>query len=280
MHFPKHWRTARQGEVTAWGWSDEGPAQAEAHAASRLTRIMDWLRRGKKESAQRYGYPDRPMREEVLREFRETDGSLAAAVTRNSYGCLVLNTASLMFVDVDSPESKESSFLAGIFGFRRPDKSREPDAFEKEVSGRVQQWLASRPDWGWRVYRTCAGIRLLATHQAFAPGDSWCQQAFEAFQADPLYRKLCAAQKCFRARLTPKPWRCDADKPHVRWPWGNEKQEARFRQWEARYLAAAKAYATCRLIGHFGHQEIAGPFRELVEIHDSTTQAESSLPLA
>jgi len=29
---------------------------------------------------------------------------VAAAITRNSYGCLVLNTARVMFVDVDLPE--------------------------------------------------------------------------------------------------------------------------------------------------------------------------------
>ncbi len=51
-------------------------------------------------------YLDRPMREPVLREVKKDNGELAAVVTRNSYGCLVLNTARVMFVDVDLPELK------------------------------------------------------------------------------------------------------------------------------------------------------------------------------
>src|SRR5262245_9298698 len=111
MHFPRFWTTARRGGVSAWGWSDESPAHAEAKAAERLSRILARLARGGRAPVQRYGYPDRPMREEVLGEFRTPSNVLRAAVTRNSYGCRVLNTADLMIVDVDAPEAKESSFL-------------------------------------------------------------------------------------------------------------------------------------------------------------------------
>jgi hypothetical protein len=85
------------------------------------------------------------MREPVLREFRDPDGMLVAAVTRNSYGCLVLNTARLRVVDVDAPAAKRSSFLAGLFGFRRPPKNPLPD-FEQGVRRDVDQWLAHHPD--------------------------------------------------------------------------------------------------------------------------------------
>jgi len=281
VHFPTYWTTAKDKNLTAWGWSDESLAHAAGHAAERLARIKDWLRRGGKPALQqRYGYPDRPMREEVLREFRSNNGTLRAAVTRNSYGCLVLNTADLMFVDVDAPEAKESSFLAGLFGFRRPDKSRSPDEFMNGVMARVQDWLNRQPAWGWRVYRTRAGVRLVATHQPVASEDPVCVAAFDAFEADPLYRKLCATQKCFRARLTPKPWRCDMDKPRGRWPWANEKTEVRFRKWEAEYTASAERYATCNFVGHFGHADIAPELRPLVEFHDQATRAASGLPLA
>lgn len=301
MHFPKYWTTAQDKTLTAWGWSDDSPAHAANHASERLMRIKAWLLRGGKFSLQqRYGYGDRPMREEVLREFRKPDGTLQAAVTRNSYGCLVLNTTHLMFVDVDAqgvkfirrpsdgeivmvgnaPEAMESSFLGGLFGFRKPDKSRTPDAFLNGVATKVQDWLKRQPDWGWRVYRTAAGVRLIATHQAIPPEDALCKLAFESFESDPLYRKLCARQKCFRARLTPKPWRCDMNKPHVRWPWANAKTEARFRKWEAKYAKAAERYATCKLIGHFGRTDVSPEFQPLLELHDKATRAESNLPLA
>jgi len=44
-----------------------------------------------------------------------------------------------------------------------------------------------------------------------APAD----QVFDTLGADPPYRRLCRTQKCFLARLTPKPWRCGVAKPPV-----------------------------------------------------------------
>jgi hypothetical protein len=282
MHFPKYWTTARDKDLVAWGWSDHNLAEAHGRAAERLVRIKDWLSRGRKNPLQqRYGYgDDRPLCEEVLREFRAPEGTLRAAITRNRYGCLVLNTADLMFVDVDAPEAKESGWLAGLFGLRKPDHTRDPDAFMNTLMARVNDWVGRWPGWGWRIYRTAAGVRLLATHEAFTANASMTQTAFEVFEADPLYRKLCATQKCFRARLTPKPWRCDADKMHIRWPRGGEEWEARFRKWEAQYNKEAARYATCKLVGQFGNSQFHPALRELIELHDTATQAESNLKLA
>lgn len=276
MYFPKHWFSVKRGEVSAWGWSDESLAHAEAHAQSRLLRILEWLRRGDGRQLQRYGYPDRPMREEVLKEFRAADGSLNAAVTRNSYGCLVLNTSHLMFVDIDAPEEKTSNFLAGLFGFRRANKTKDDNGFEAGVLEQVHRWLAGRPEWAWRVYRTRSGIRLMATHQPIASDNPITNEAFEAFSSDPLYRKLCASQKCFRARLTPKPWRCRMNKPRHRWPWKDGKAESAFREWEKKYLSVSSTHATCRLIGEFGKASWHPALRELIEFHDRATQAENA----
>ncbi|MEK7780361.1 MAG: hypothetical protein AAB370_02535 [Verrucomicrobiota bacterium] len=282
MHFPKYWTTVRDKHLMAWGWSDHSLAEATGRATERLARIKDWWARGRKTPLQQqYGYADdRPLCEEVLQEFRAAEGTLRAAITRNRYGCLVLNTADLMFVDVDAPEAKESGWLAGLFGFRQPDHTRDPDAFMNTLLARVQDWVARTPTWGWRVYRTAAGVRLVATHEPFASDHTMCQTAFAVFEADPLYRKLCAVQKCFRARLTPKPWRCDADKLHIRWPRGDKKWEARFRSWEAEYNKAAARYATCQLVGQFGNAQFHPALRELIELHDRVTQVGKDLRLA
>ena len=73
---------------------------------------------------------------------------------------------------------------------------------------KVENWTRNNPDWGWRIYRTRAGLRLLATHALFDPEAAASDGVFDALGADPLYRQLCKTQKCYRARLTPKPWRC------------------------------------------------------------------------
>ena len=281
MHFPRYWTAARDKDVVAWGWSDVNLTDASARAAERLKRIKEWLARGKGNLQSRYGYSDgRPLREEVIREFHAPEGVLRAVITRNSYGCLVLNSTDLMFVDIDAPEAKESGWLAGLFGLRKPDHTRDPAAFMNTLDSRVRDWVGRWTGWGWRVYRTAAGVRLIATHEPIMSDHATCQTAFEIFEADPLYRKLCGAQKCFRARLTPKPWRCEMEKPRERWPWRDEKGEARFRKWEAEYNKVSSGYATCKLVGQLGNSEIHPALRSLVELHDDFTQATSNLRLA
>lgn len=271
MHFPKHWQLARRGGVCAWGWSDESPESARQEGERRVDRIIGWLKTNRNGPRDRYGYPDRPMREEVLREFRDRAGQVVAAVSRNSYGCQVLNTTSALFVDVDEPPK---GLLAGITGLFRTNR------FEPTLVAKVNDWNASNPSWGWRMYRTRAGIRLLATHRPIRPEDGASAGAFKAFGADPLYQRLCSTQKCFRARLSPKPWRCGLPKPPARWPWRDPSAESEFRGWNRRYEQAAGQKATCRLLGHFGNPEIHPDHAELLAFHDAQTRAESDAELA
>jgi hypothetical protein len=42
------------------------------------------------EQLERYGYPDRPVREPVLQSIASATGMPAGLITRNSYGCVVL----------------------------------------------------------------------------------------------------------------------------------------------------------------------------------------------
>lgn len=279
MHFPRFWiRTVVDG-ITAWGWSDSSEAEAQSQADARLQRIRAWVAEERDEPLGRYGYPDRPFREPVLREFRAADGQLAAAVSRNSYGCLVLNTANLMFVDVDDNEPPPSggSFLAKLFG---GGKRADAAPVETRVRKAVEDWLKSKPDWNWRLYRTRAGFRLVAAHALVSPEAPDTQTAFETFGADKLYRALCKTQACFRARLTPKPWRCEAGNPRHRWPFADAGAEAAFQEWDRGYLRKAGGFATCELLGHFGNPNLHPALRELVEFHDATTRATTKLPLA
>ncbi|MGB8356550.1 MAG: hypothetical protein WCD79_21805 [Chthoniobacteraceae bacterium] len=283
MHFPKFWTKANEGDTSAWGWSDASVEDAMAKAGTQLQRIRDWLAGERTSGLEHYGYPGRPMREEVLREFQDEGGRAIAAVSRNSQGCLVLNTVNMLFVDVDLPEkpSGGGGLLATLFGRKKAQPAVEStESAESRITAKVQAWLSANPQWGWRVYRTRAGFRLLATHQPLEPQAPVVGEAFAAFEADPLYRGLCSQQECFRARLTPKHWRCNIPRPPARWPWENEKAEAAFRKWEQRYLNAAKDFATCKLIGQFGLTEIHPALAELVEYHDKATRTDLEMPLA
>jgi hypothetical protein len=276
MKFPLYWQLVRTGDVATWGWSDLSDDEARAKARERQKNVFAWIDGKSATEIGPYGYPDRPMREEILREFRDTAGQ-AAVLTRNSYGCHVLNTRDLLFVDVDTPEGGVGNFFRSLIGRKAPDPQTQ---VEQRVAEQARQWIAARPDWRWRVYRTRAGVRLMAVHRPVAPDDPLAIAAFEAFGADRLYRALCKNQGCFRARLTPKPWRCDLGKPPKGWPWPDAAAEQRFRAWDSEYHAKVAPFATCRLLGEYGRASVAREFDELINLHDERTKAERDLPLA
>lgn len=268
MNFQKFWARGQAGGFSAWRWSDSSEGEAKVAAQAAADKLLaqfeaDGL------PADRYGYGNRPMREPVVREMRNAAGELVNAITRNSYGCHVLNSAQALFVDVDFPDEKPKG--GGLFGSLFGKKT-EPEDPATAPMAKASAWAQAHPGWNWRVYRTKAGLRLLATHALFDPADPVCEQVFVAMGADPLYRRLCQTQKCFRARLTPKPWRCGLKQMPPSWPFANGHEEHAFGGWDAKYQAACHGKATCQLLDK-GSGEVHEEMREMVDLHDEMTRA-------
>lgn len=279
MNFPRHWSFAKSGRGQAWGWSDVSLAAAQAAARERAAKVDALLRGSARPDRAAEYYPGQPMREPVLRELAGPDGGLAAVVTRNTYGADILNAADALFVDVDLPEPAQPGLLARLFGAKAPPPG-QPSPAESAAVARAEAWANAHPGWGWRVYRTAAGLRLLATHATFDPADPFVREAFRQLQADPLYARLCVSQACFRARLTPKPWRVGLRGEPPRWPWAEAATEQVFAAWERAYRQAAQAHATCTLVRTIGTTEIHPDLRALVVLHDEACKVGSGLPLA
>jgi hypothetical protein len=283
MNFPQFWARSQKGTFSLWRWSNTSVVEAKTLADAALQELMARFKAQGQNSLHHGYYGARPMREPVIREIKGEDGKLAAVITRNAYGCLVLNTSQVMFVDVDSPAPGLQLSVGGIFKslFGGAKQAASKATSERErVLANAQKILQIYPGWGWRVYQTRAGFRLLATHQLFDPTCDQTAEAFSFMGADPLYVKLCKGQKCFRARLTPKPWRCKAGHPPARWPWESPAIEEKFKRWDERYLAASDQHATCELIAVLGEQSANAAIQPIIEIHDQATRAESKLPLA
>ncbi len=280
MYFPKHWakathtRTAPDGRTFTfgcWGWSDESAEAAQREAYARAERVTARFLSG--QPLDRYGYGDRPLREEQLEIFDDEGGRTAAVITRNSYGALVLNTARAMFIDVDLPEAKPVGLLGALFGGKKPTP-------EAGALARFQQWAAQRPDHGVRVYRTAAGLRGLVTSNPFHPAGSEAQQILHALGSDPLYIALCRTQESFRARLTPKPWRCGLIPPPSTYPHLTPQAERHFQEWARRYESVSAQYAVCRLIAHYGDRRLHPEIAPIVALHDKHALPARDLPLA
>ncbi|MCP4898345.1 MAG: hypothetical protein GY906_15330 [bacterium] len=86
--------------------------------------------------------------------------------------------------------------------------------------------------------------------------------------SDPLYIKLCIVQECYRARLTPKYWRCNGSPPPARFPFRDDHEEKRYRRWQERYEQEIRNYSTSTFVASFGPKTIDDSIRPVIELHD------------
>ena len=280
LRIPRYWARA-EGDappdtegperIVVWGWSDDNHVEAERHAHQRLTELLDQLRRGLG-LPKGYAYGTRPLREEILDELRDRRGRLDGLLTRNSYGSVVLNTAQVLFVDVDVPWPTFGQRLARLLGSRKPTA-------EMTTLSRLRDGLQNDSGGSYRIYRTAAGFRVLATDPVFTPGSPEAERLMKALGADPAFLHLCRIQGSFRARLTPKPWRCGQANPPGSFPREPEAQAA-FAEWLAQYERSTDGKATCRFVEAVGWGRTHEDAGQIVDLHDRRTKAATDLPLA
>jgi len=147
---------------------------------------------------------------------------------------------------------------------------------ERLARARIASFVHSHPDWHLRLYRTPAGFRVLVMHRSFDPGDPLVEQFFKTLGVDPVYAAMCKNQSCFRARVSPKPWRIGIPH-HMRprpgiWPVNPEHLEKR-NTWIRDYEAKAKAFASCRFIEALGSSSIDPKAAYIRDLHDKLSQA-------
>ncbi|NHN54314.1 hypothetical protein G9U51_00755 [Calidifontibacter sp. DB0510] len=261
---PRYWESASSPTpaVQVWGWSDTSPDDARSVAAQRLSRMRELILSGKR-PAERY-YDRAPLREPVLHRL-VVEGELVGLVTRNRYGAHVLATERVVVADVDlSPQHR------GLFR-----KTKEPDP--GPAIERIRRFANTNPGWGVRTYRTAAGLRVLITGSGLTPSSPATTSVLTSLQTDPVYLRLCGAYDCFRARLTPKPWRLTRSFP--RYPGWPARDERALAAWIDRYERERQEFAGCHLLA------VQGPPPDAVsgavlELHDLATRADSQAPLA
>lgn len=288
MNVPQYWSKAavedtdqrgRPVRFSCWRSSDASEQAAHESATSAAKRALAKLVQG--EPLDRYGYGTLPLREEVIERIADGEGSEIAAITRNAYGAMILNAARVMFVDIDFPPLSAGEAVRRFFGrlLGRPAGASQ-QAREDKARQIVEAFAAANPGWRFRLYRTAAGLRLGAMHDLFEPAASATLETLDRLGCDPLYIRLCKAQECFRARLTPKPWRCGMRDKSPRYPTEDAEHADRLERWKAEYEARRRDYATCRFLATLGGDRLHPEAVRILEIHDQFTRCHESLPLA
>lgn len=122
-----------------------------------------------------------------------------AWLTMNSYNALILNSPNMLIADIDRGDPRLNKFASFTEESNAIGSFRSLEDFDRIHDSQMRRE-------SWRIYRTHSGWRAICTSRTFEP-DWWAEEVLRFVRCDPRYMKLCTEQKCFRARLTPKPWR-------------------------------------------------------------------------
>lgn len=307
----------RQVTVRRFGWSNVSQAEAQLHAETRVREALDRISAGeridRRELKSAYnGAEGVPIREEVIASYGDV------VITRNSYGAKCLNTPDVLIADIDFRDDIPGTwwlmgtaalvatsaavaivqhswggfligmFLSLVFGIfpavvvhsilRRIQT--DPETRHRRA---LSAFAENNPEWHLRVYRTPAGLRVLALHRTFDPEEDEVIRFFRTLGVDPVYQRMCQRQRCFRARLTAKPWRIGIPnhlkpRPGV-WPVNPARLPERH-AWLAEYDRVANDFAACRFLESIGSGSMDSKAASVLKLHDEKSRANEDLEIA
>jgi len=269
MKIYKYWATEKQKilidgaeqDVTCYGGSNVSVEEAQLRAKEKAEKVKRKIK-GEKHLFDEY---EAEIREEILQIIDDH-----SAITRNRYGAQVLNTERLLILDIDKPKSSGGG-LAGLF---RKKDTRSP---KEQIFDAIRQ-LAATPKYqvyGFRIYETYQGARVIVLGKDFSPRDRETNTIMSEYNCDQLYMTLCHKQACFRARLTPKPYRMNMRRYKV--PFPREGEDAELTQWLADYERESRDFNVCRFIEQIGARH---SLDDVVLLHDEITGVNFRQPLA
>lgn len=261
MKIFKHWiaekrRVTIEGEnkeITTYGGSNSSIEEAALKAKDKMEKVIRKIN-GERDVFEDY---EVEIREEILQSLDER-----TIITRNRYGAQVMNAESLMFLDIDKPKP---AGLGGLFKKSSPEQDKEKiyDMVRKLATGPKYSGLA------FRIYETHQGARVLVLGKDFSPQERAALDMMKEFNCDPLYTAICKKQGCFRARLTPKPYRMKMKAYKVKYP--REGMDSAFEAWLQTYERESRNFNVCRFVEQVGMNSYGTP--ETVRLHDDITGA-------
>jgi len=248
----------RPKQASFLGGSNNSKFDAERSARKRLEAVQRRID-GKEEEIEEYRVE---IKEEVITELDSKN-----VVTRNRYGALVLNSEQTMFIDIDQPPFS----LLNLFLFWK-----KKGTAKERILDMIRKKAKNYPRLDFRVYETQKGVRVIVTGQDFDGASKEAQNLMRQFNSDHLYSLLCAKQECFRARLTPKPYRMKCKTRKIVFPRDTIQENIEHDAWVAQYESHSTRFATCKFLENVG----SASETRLVRYHDELTKAHSSLKLA
>jgi hypothetical protein len=246
---------------TSYGRSNISVDDAKRDGQERLDRVRKKLRGDFVPPKQDYSVD---IREEIIDEMNPLN-----VITRNRYGALVWNTTQYTVLDIDAVRPRPNFWE--ILGLK---KRQEPKAIIMDNLQEMVKRSAYR-DLGFRVYETAQGYRVVVLGRYFEPGTPDFRRLIKDSYTDWLYADICISQNCYRARLTPKPYRIGIERMHFKWPMTPDAY-TQAQTWLQAYTTASEPFATCRYVTTLGLAVTAPD----LGFHDHPSGAQTCKPLA
>jgi len=266
MKIYKYWAIEKQKilidgaeqEITCYGGSNISTDDARAKASEKAEKIQRKIK-GEKHLFDEY---EAEIREEILQIIDDH-----SAITRNRYGAQVLNVENLLILDIDKPKSS----FGDLF------KKRDAGSDKAKIFDMVRKLATSSKygNYGFRLYETYQGARVIVLGEDFDPRNNQTKKMMDEFNCDPLYTRLCIKQGCYRARLTPKPYRMKMHAYKVKFPRNGDDLE--FQQWLTNYESESRNFSVCQLIEQIGTSH---SLDDVIRLHDEITGVNFRQPLA
>ena len=174
-------------------------------------------------------------------------------------------------------------FVKIMLFFREQKKKNIRERMFSEAPERIREFISNKSGWKIRLYRSPNGFRAIVMHRLFSVDDPETEEFFSFIGTDPIYVTMCKRQKCFRARVSPKPWRIGMSRRLKRKHglWATEQGDIEYRKaWVEEYESMSEGYSACRIVEDMGDGKTDAEIMSRVEVHDMISGALSQRPIA
>ncbi|MFV0477042.1 MAG: hypothetical protein ACK5ME_04300 [Parahaliea sp.] len=187
-------------------------------------------------------------------------------ITVCRYGARIWNTTQYTVLDIDYSSLTFFDFFRAIRKLGR--KERIVARFEKNIKKYSE--LGS----DFRIYETQKGVRVIG-RKYIDPDSKNYEALMKSLNVDWLYIMLSKKQKCYRARLTPKPYRMRFRTIRIKSPLDCE--EPSYEQWSKDYDKRSEDFSVVSLIKIIGNDFSK---EKLIQKHDCACNMQAKKRLA
>lgn len=187
-------------------------------------------------------------------------------ITVCRYGAKILNTTSYTIFDLDD-------YPVDFFDyFKAVKRLKKKDRIVYKFEERVRKFPELGTDF--RVYETAKGVRVIGK-KYIDPSSKGYTRLMRRLCVDWIYIQLSKKQKCYRARLTPKPYRMKINTIKVKSPLDCKNEN--YLNWEKAYTEKSRDYSVVRLVKSLGSDFSSD---KIVKQHDLMCNLQSNRRLA